>query len=41
MARNHMEKEKILRSLLGEHKQDPLILDPDDFFLLRKNGILD
>ncbi len=36
-----MEKEKILRSLLGEHKQDPLILDPDDFFLLRKNGILD
>lgn len=41
MARNHMEKEKILRSLLGEHMQDPLILDPDDFFLLRKNGILD
>lgn len=41
MGRDHSEKEKILCDLLGGHGQTPLILEPDDFFLLRKNGILD
>lgn len=41
MKRNRLEKEKILHSLFGEHDQSLLILDPDDFFLMKKNGILD
>lgn len=41
MGRNRSEKEKILRGLLGEHDQSSLLLEPDDFFLLRKNNILD
>lgn len=35
------EKVKILRRLLGDYEQSPLILEPDDFLLLRENNILD
>lgn len=41
MRRNESKKEKILRSLLRETEQSSLILEPSDFFLLKKNGILD
>lgn len=41
MGRDRLEKEKILRGLLGEHERKPLILEPDDFFLLKENNILD
>lgn len=41
MERNLSEKEKILRDLFRKHGQSPLVLDPDNFFLLKKNGILD
>lgn len=42
MGRDRSEKEKILRSLLEEHEQNPLIfIEPDDFFLLKENNILD
>lgn len=42
MGRDRSEKEKILRGLLEEHEQNPLIfIEPDDFFLLKENNILD
>lgn len=41
MGKNSSEKEKILRSFFGEHESSPLVLEPDKFFLLKKNGILD
>lgn len=41
MKRNRLEKEKILHSLFREYDQSLLILDPNDFFLIKKNGILD
>lgn len=41
MERNHLKKEEILRGFLGEHEQNSLVLDPDSFFLMKKNGILD
>ena len=41
MERDHIEKEKILRGFFGDNESTPLVLDIDDFFLLKKNGILD
>ena len=41
MGKNSSEKEKILWSFFGEHESSPLVLEPDKFFLLKKNGILD
>ena len=41
MGKNRSEKERILRDFFGENESSPLVLDPDSFFLLKKNGILD
>ena len=41
MKRTHSEKENILRGVFSEHGSDPLVLEPDSFFLLKENGILD
>lgn len=41
MRGERSEKEKILRGLLGDHEQSSLFLEPDEFFLLRRNNILD
>lgn len=41
MGKNSSEKEKILRGFFGGNESSPLVLEPDKFFLLKKNGILD
>ena len=41
MERDSAEKEKMMRGFFGEHESSPLVLEPDKFFLLKKNGILD
>lgn len=41
MRGERSEKEKILRGLLGDHEQSSMFLEPDEFFLLRRNNILD
>ena len=41
MGKNRIEKEKMLRGFFRNHESAPLVLDIDDFFLLKKNEILD
>lgn len=41
MGEDRSQKERILGGLFGEKESSPLVLDPDSFFLLKKNGILD
>lgn len=41
MGKDHTEKEKILRGFWGDNESNPFVLDIDDFFLLKENGILD
>lgn len=41
MERDSAKKEKMMRGFFGENESNPLVLDPDKFFRLKKNGILD
>lgn len=41
MGKDRLEKEKMLRDFFEDHESSPLVLEPDSFFLLKKNGILD
>lgn len=41
MERDSAEKEKMMRGFFGEYESSPLVLEPDKFFLMKMNGILD
>lgn len=41
MKKDDLDKEKLVADFFAGHKWESLIINPDDFFLLKKNGILD
>lgn len=41
MRKGYLDKEKLLADYFPGHESDPLIMDPEEFFLIKKNGILD
>lgn len=41
MGMDYSEKERILGDIFRENESSPLVLDPEGYFLLQKNGILD
>lgn len=41
MIKDYLDKEKLIADFFAGHESDPLILSPEDFFLIKKNGILD
>ena len=41
MKKKHIDKEKLLHDLFGEDELCSHVLDVDNFFLIKKNGILD
>ncbi len=41
MGKVYLDKEKLVAEFFAGYKSDSLIISPEDFFLLKKNGILD
>lgn len=41
MRKDYLDKEKLIADFFAGHESDPLIMDPEEFFLIKKNGILD
>lgn len=41
MRKDYLDKEKLIAEFFTEYKSDPLIISPEEFFILNKNGILD
>lgn len=41
MRKDYLDKEKLVADFFAEHESDPLIIEPENFFLIKKNGILD
>lgn len=41
MIKDYLDKEKLIADFFAGHESDPLIMPPEDFFLIKKNGILD
>lgn len=41
MGKDYLDKEKLIAEFFTGHGSDPLVMDPEEFFLLKKNGILD
>lgn len=41
MIKNHLDRKKLIADFFAEHETNPPIISPEDFFLIKKNGILD
>lgn len=41
MRKGYLDKEKLIAGFFAGHESDPLIMDLEEFFLIKKNGILD
>lgn len=41
MIMDYMDKEKLVADFFAGYESEPLVMAPEDFFLIKKNGILD